>query len=682
MEDLRGIAELAAHTPGGSRGTGLWAEFQKVFAEFAGISIQLFDERGRAVGPAPDLPPLCAFLERYPETASSCRKDCLRRMASLSGSRRILSARCFAGLSYRIVPVRRRNRPYGVILVGRVLTEVVGGEQCLGLIEKYKLSRPSFLKRLAATRSLGTADLDRAAALVRRLAGAAIAAEARLESRRAKLERQRQLVAFAKQAAAFAEGGPARERKLLELLGRMLGGGGLALLLPGSGPGNSAVRASVGLGEDHLHALAIHDWQRTLNVHGDGTRAYLAARQTQLGAGVDCADGSLAVRRLESGSATVGHLVVTGADLVPGARAVFDAASDLVAARVVHEVVRARAEQRDEEARLLGLMAERCLSARSVEELLPLALEAAMCSLHARRGSILLAEEQGRVVGRALRGDHAPISQTIDVLQPDSVSHHVFHHRQPLLVRNTDRELSVRRERQFPYATRSFVSVPLRENGHALGVLHLTEREGEGEFTPGDLSLLERLSLQASGAICKARLEEEVRWLRVESATDHLTGLYNRRHLEQRLAEEIQRADRFGQPLTVALLDVDGFKALNDELGHEAGDRTLKWIADTVKSQLRRVDVLARYGGDEFVLLLPGTGAEGGLRIAEKIRARVESAGPPAAAPGPAHRPCTVSVGLCVYPDHAAAGDLLRGADASLLEAKRSGRNTILLQQT
>lgn len=664
------------------REKGLLAEFQSVFSECSGFSVQAFDAKGRQCHPRPALPSLCAFLDRHRETHAACQQDCFRKAAACVNARGVLSARCYAGLSYRIVPIRVRNNPRAVVLVGRVLTEVVGAEQVAGFIEQYKLRRQPFLESLAQLRSLGKPDLDRAAQFLRRMALATVGVGARLEDRRRQLGRRRGVIDFARKAAALSDRSPGRERELLEHLANLLSASGVALLTPGEAADSSEVRASVGLGEDALHSFAQHDWRRTLEARGNGTLALLADRQQLLAAGLDCADSALAARRLASGRVTVGHLIATGPALTPADCELLDETADFVAAHVEHQVVLERAKQRDEETRLLGLMAERCLTASSVEELLPLALEAAMHSLHARRGSILLAEEQGRVVGRALRGAHAPISGTIDVIRPDSVSHQVFFNRRSLLVRDTERELGGPRERQFPYATRSFVSVPLRENGHALGVLHLTEREGSGEFTPRDLTLLERLSLQASGAICKARLEEEVRWLRVASTTDHLTGVYNRRFFEQRLSEEILRAERFGQPLAIGMLDVDGFKALNDELGHENGDRTLKGIAETVARQLRKVDILARYGGDEFVLLLPGTGAQGARRIAEKIRSRVEAADLFDATPDAPARKCTVSLGLSVYPDHASgAAELLRGADRSLLEAKRSGRNTILLQQ-
>ncbi|MHB8835203.1 MAG: diguanylate cyclase [Candidatus Methylomirabilia bacterium] len=662
---------------------GLWSEFQDTFSEFAGLSIQAFSETGSAVHPSPKLPSLCAFFQRYPETQAACQKDCFSKAAACRDARQILPARCYAGLSYRIVPIRRRNRLHSVILVGRVLTEVFGGEQCLGFIERYKLSHDSFLQSLAGLRSLGSPDLDRIAVFVRRLATTSIAGDARLEHRRSLNVRKQGLIDFARHSTAFHDRGVGRTREMLEFLGRLFAAPGAAILLAGDDAGRVEVHSSIGLGEETLHVLANQDWSRIFGVHGRKSRLVLSDRKEMLRAGLDCADVPLVIQRLHHGPHIAGYLVVSGAALSVADLKMLESAAAFVAARMVHLQCRERAEQKDEEARLLGQMAEKCLTAHSVEELLPLALEAAMCSLRARRGSILLAEEKGRITAQALRGDHEPLWGTIEELRPDSISHKVFFNRRSMLVQDTGLEPGVTGAMQYPYASRSFVSVPLRENGHALGVLHLTEREGEEVFTPRDLSLLERLGLQASAAIRKTRLEEEVQELRVSSSIDHLTGVYNRRHLEEQLAIEFERAKRFGQPLAVAMLDIDLFKDVNDAMGHEYGDNVLKIISGTVRRQLRTVDILARYGGDEFVLVLPGTDAQGAMNSVEKIRRVIEDTVFPGDRPPSTGRRCTVSFGLSVYPETSAtAEELLRRADQSLLQAKSAGRNTSLLWKT
>ena len=654
----------------------LWSEFQDVFSRFAAVSVQAFDEKGNVFHSAPELPPLCAYLQRFPETSEVCKKDCFQKVATCRGTCKILTARCHAGLSYRLVPMRRRSRPCAVILVGRVLNEVAGAEQYQGFIEQYKLCREAFLENLAGVRTLSSPELDRVATFAERLAFSFLASDARFERHHTLLERRRTLLQLAHHATTCTNHSPAPLRTMLELLRGILALRGAALLEEEGGL--AVVRASVGLGEDAIDVLVRQDWPQLFRRHGEGALLALAGPPEMIGTGLEQIGQPLVAQRLVHDLQTVGYLVATGRALSGSDLDLFRAAASFMAAPVVYAKFRERAERKSEEARLLGLLAEKCLTAHSVEELLPLALEAVMHGLRAKRGSILLAEEKGRITAHALRGDHLGLSGSIKALQPGSVSHEVFFNRHALLVQDVDREPGLRREREYPYGTRSFVSVPLRENGNTLGVLHLTEREEV--FTAHDLELLERLSLQAAVAIRKARLEEEVGALRVTSTIDHLTGVHNRRFLEEQLGIEFQRARRFGQPLSVAMLDVDGFSALNEELGRDYGDQVLRGIAAAVQGQLRSVDILARYEGDEFVLILPGTGAAGALNTLEKVRAKIAAlqiAGEPSQAPRQAF---SASAGLAVFPDTVTtADDLLRRADQALCRAKKSGRNSALL---
>lgn len=169
-----------------------------------------------------------------------------------------------------------------------------------------------------------------------------------------------------------------------------------------------------------------------------------------------------------------------------------------------------------------------------------------------------------------------------------------------------------------------------------------------------------------------------IRTLETENITDPLMEIFNRRHLERRLAEEVARAARYRFPLSLLMIDIDHFKRINDRYGHPAGDLVLKEIGALLKGNLRNVDFPARYGGEEAAVLLPHTGEADALLVAERIRKKIESAsftidGPPAA--GGAFR-CTVSIGIAVRsPECTTPGELVRLADKALYQAKQSGRN-------
>jgi diguanylate cyclase (GGDEF)-like protein len=159
------------------------------------------------------------------------------------------------------------------------------------------------------------------------------------------------------------------------------------------------------------------------------------------------------------------------------------------------------------------------------------------------------------------------------------------------------------------------------------------------------------------------------------SASDPLTLLRNRRAFEARLREEFARSVRHGTPLSLLLVDLDGLKALNDAAGHRAGDEALMGVAAALRGGSRQTDVAARWGGDEFALLAPETGAEEASHLAERVRELAGASG----------HGVSVSVGVSVLVDPAQGGDaeaMVRAADAALYEAKRTGRNRVVMAES
>ena len=151
--------------------------------------------------------------------------------------------------------------------------------------------------------------------------------------------------------------------------------------------------------------------------------------------------------------------------------------------------------------------------------------------------------------------------------------------------------------------------------------------------------------------------------------TDGLTGLYNHRHLQERLAQEIERAERYGRPLSVVMADLDHFKAFNDTFGHPSGDEVLIEVASTLRHVSRASDILARYGGEEFTLILPETGDSEARVVAERARECVAALRLEAGV--------TLSLGVASYRPGGSKEELIGAADAALYEAKRQGRNRV-----
>jgi len=218
---------------------------------------------------------------------------------------------------------------------------------------------------------------------------------------------------------------------------------------------------------------------------------------------------------------------------------------------------------------------------------------------------------------------------------------------------------------------RSFLCLPLTFQEQHLGVLYVY-RTDRDDFPADEIDLLATFAHLAAGAISNARLHEKISDL---ARTDGLTGLYNRRSFDERLAIEVKRGERYRHRFAVLMLDVDRFKRVNDTHGHQAGDAVLKFLGELLRRQVRAgVDMAARFGGEEFVVLLPDTDRGGALTVAERIRKAL--AGSAIRVTGEATIGVTVSVGVCCYPDHADSADaLMRNADQALYAAKRLGRN-------
>jgi diguanylate cyclase (GGDEF)-like protein len=220
-----------------------------------------------------------------------------------------------------------------------------------------------------------------------------------------------------------------------------------------------------------------------------------------------------------------------------------------------------------------------------------------------------------------------------------------------------------------PEAGTQRIRLPLVAGKESFGLLVLSGKQFDDE----QREVAAMLASQAVIALENARLHRAVER---QASLDGLTGLANRRSAQDALRSEVSRAGRFGNDLALVMADLDRFKDVNDRFGHPVGDLVLREFAETLRETGREIDTVGRWGGEEFILILPATDAEGGARLAERVRKAFEQR--LILAPDGTRIPVTASFGVASYPRHATEDEIVAGADAALYEAKRAGRNRVV----
>jgi diguanylate cyclase (GGDEF)-like protein/PAS domain S-box-containing protein len=219
----------------------------------------------------------------------------------------------------------------------------------------------------------------------------------------------------------------------------------------------------------------------------------------------------------------------------------------------------------------------------------------------------------------------------------------------------------------------TYLCVPILAQGETLGILHVQATDEVPRLEASQLSFKTTFAGQLGLSIANIRLREA---LRTQSVRDALTGLYNRRYLEEILEREVRRATRASQSLGVLMIDLDHFKNFNDTYGHDAGDAVLRETGASLTKGIRAEDFVCRFGGEEFVVILPTANVEAACARAERLRLKMKEL--TVLHQGKSMGMLTISVGVAVFPEHGSSPkELMAAADAALYEAKRNGRDQI-----
>src|SRR5262250_1906763 len=293
--------------------------------------------------------------------------------------------------------------------------------------------------------------------------------------------------------------------------------------------------------------------------------------------------------------------------------------------------------------------------------------------------SLLMVDEQKDELYFAIAvGDAAETLKTVRMKMGEGISGWVARHGESLIVPDVynDPRFAKRVDEMTKWKTRSIICVPLQSKHRVLGVIQLINCAMES-FGEQEMFFLHALCDYAAIAIDNARAVEKIQELTI---TDDCTGLYNARHLYKTLESEVYRSARFGYEFSVVFLDLDHFKHVNDTHGHLVGSKLLQEIGFKIKSQLRLIDYAFRYGGDEFVILLPQTDKHSALVVAKRIQDMMRKT--IFLSEDGLNLNVRCSMGLATYPEDAKSSlEIIRQADEMMYMVKNSTRDNIAVAQ-
>lgn len=318
-------------------------------------------------------------------------------------------------------------------------------------------------------------------------------------------------------------------------------------------------------------------------------------------------------------------------------------------------------------------LARQLTTVSTLDEACELLLRYAVALVPCRYASVAVPAADGALEVIAAHGYPVAIMSPVRIEMGRGVIGAVFERGQALLVRDVD-ALHGASQPRARFRTKSCAAVPVTASGQVLAVLSVADREGDVVFTGADVERLATLTAPAALALARLRTERQAQELAQAAIVDSGSGLFNRQYFQSRIQEELQRATRQGTPLALQIIDVDSFKAVNDRYGHLAGDAIIKEVADILRRSVRVFDVCARYGGDEFAVVMPGSRLDSAAAIADRIRILIEQRQPRL----PNDPSITVSIGVAELQPGDDASTVIERADRALYQAKRAGKNRVV----
>jgi diguanylate cyclase (GGDEF)-like protein len=657
-----------------------WERIQRSVASVTGLSFTTMNRGGKILAEAGDIS-LCKLLGGDREKGP-CSDSCSAAAGRAYRENATRHFRCRAGLECFASPIRVDGRPVGTVLGGRIL------EKAPDLAFFEELARSSghpeeeVLRAVGGLRIGSARSLTRVAEMVEQTSEAVFSGAFRMHKAQKRLSLLNSL--FRLGTDLTPEKDPHEVYALIvNTVSILFDVDGACLYL--ESPESGAFRLKTVFGSAGTYGLPLE------MAKGFPFLAELLERREPvvtkdyhrlLRSGLPEKVRTAATFPLLFGEDVRGMLLIINPPLEAGDTDLIFAFCNQAATAIQNTLLRKKLREKTEETGRLVAIHKRLGSILDRDLLLEALFEETAKMTGAEQASLMVRNSRtNELMVRMARGEHSAVIRKVALGPGEGIAGKVAQRGLPLVVPDLANDERFRRRRRPRYRTNSFLIVPVISGGSVSAVINLADK-ADGSFTQTDLEAVMAVLGHATIALQRSELYARTKALQKISTTDPLTQLVNRRYFQRRSQEEILRSQRYNLPLSLVMLDVDDFKGYNDRLGHLAGDDILVGVSRTLKETVRSIDVVSRFGGEEFAILSPQTAAEEALRVAERVREAVSSRSlSPVGSDGAVS--ISLSAGVATYPEQAGSlQELLDNADRALYRAKRSGKNRVLLFNT
>jgi diguanylate cyclase (GGDEF)-like protein len=655
-----------------------WQQVQESISGITGFPLVTFDQAGRTVGHGSLAAPLCDLLHTSDRLRESCRNFCDAKRQEAMRSDRVLHFRCHAGLSGFAAPVRSADGPVGVVIGGRALI----GSPEMGQLRR--LAAECGLPEEALLRAVGALSMGSENALAQTARMVACTAEAVFTGWEGQQRLARKLNRVGNTFSLLTELSQPMERH--EIFAMVLSSLAILFDIPAAAVITGTrerliMRYAFGPGTEQVLGRELSRMDEFI----EGFRRDPAPIETDdlhqiLGTGLPEWVRSLTLFPMFAGEELTGLIAVFNHPMDEDERRAVSQLTQQVSVALQNADLRRGLIDKTAAIDAITRLNEKLSGSVEMDTLLSAFFDEATRLARAERASLMLLNRKSReLLVKLVKGDEGRILGNCAIPMDEGLAGQVADLGEPLLVEDLESDDRVGRLNRPRYRTHSFVILPLKVKGRTIGVLNVADKISGEVFTPEDLDMLRSLSAHASVALEKSELWEQSKELKRISITDDLTGLLNRRYFQERAMEEIERSRRYREPLAMTMIDVDGFKGYNDEWGHAEGDTVLVRVGAELRRGSRAVDIVARYGGDEFAILSPATDREQAQQLVERIRLAIAD-GAVDGSLRPGQGALSISAGVASFPEDAGTlEELVNAADKALFRAKREGRNRVTL---